>query len=525
MNTDLAGQEKWQFSHVQLALLTFSGALLVWAYWGGLDRMMQRWATSEEYGYGYMIPLIVGFFIWQKKNTLEQIEFTGSYFGVLLVVLGGALLVLGELATLYIVVQYAFLVTLFGFVLSVTGWRAFKEILPALCLLVFMIPLPNFLYQGLSAELQLISSQLGVAVIRMFGISVYLEGNVIDLGAYQLQVVEACSGLRYLFPLAALSYMAAYIFKGAVWKKILIFVSSAPITVLMNSFRIGVIGVLVEHYGIEQAEGFLHDFEGWVVFMACMGLLVAEMWFLSRIGRDKYAFADAFAIELPESSTGEAGLRYLPASFKAVVPVVLVIAALPLFFEHRSELVPERKSFAELPVEVEGWSGRRGVLEKDVIEVLQFSDYWLADYVKDDTGVRDSVNLYIAYYESQRKGASIHSPRSCIPGGGWKIQQHEVESVELGDGRLLSVNRLVIQKGSLRQLVYYWFQQRGRVITNEYMVKWYLFLDAMMKNRTDGALLRLTTMLEPQQDIGIADQRLRSFAEKLVPLLPEYIPD
>ena len=105
-----------------------------------------------------------------------------------------------------------------------------------------MIPLPSFLYFNLSQELQLISSMIGVAVIRLFDISVYLEGNVIDLGVYQLQVVEACSGLRYLFPLMSFGFLISYIYRGPVWQKIVIFLSTIPITVVMNSFRIGVIG-------------------------------------------------------------------------------------------------------------------------------------------------------------------------------------------------------------------------------------------------------------------------------------------
>ena len=120
-------------------------------------------------------------------------------------------------------------------------------LLPTYILLFFMVPLPHFLYNSLSAELQLVSSRLGVGFIRLFSIPVFLEGNVIDLGNYKLQVVEACSGLRYLFPLTALGFIAAVIFKVALWKKVVLFLSTIPITVLMNSFRIGVIGVLVEY--------------------------------------------------------------------------------------------------------------------------------------------------------------------------------------------------------------------------------------------------------------------------------------
>ena len=97
---------------------------------------------------------------------------------------------------------------------------------------------------------------------------VFLEGNVIDLGVYKLQVAEACSGLRYLFPIMSFSYVFAVLYRGPVWHKIVLLLSAVPIAVLMNSFRIGVIGVLVDRYGIGQAEGFLHFFEGWIIFLS-----------------------------------------------------------------------------------------------------------------------------------------------------------------------------------------------------------------------------------------------------------------
>jgi EpsI family protein len=135
------------------------------------------------------------------------------------------------------------------------------------------------------------------------------------------------------------------------------------------------------------------------------------------------------------------------------------------------------------------------------------------------------VNFYAAYYASQKKGQSAHSPRSCIPGGGWVIKsldQRTINGVNVED-QPLSVNRTVIQKGDNKQLVYYWFQQRGRVITNEYLVKWYLFWDALTKNRTDGALVRLTTFVKAGQDIKEADEHLKSFVKSIVTHLDKYI--
>jgi len=133
----------------------------------------------------------------------------------------------------------------------------------------------------------------------------------------------------------------------------------------------------------------------------------------------------------------------------------------------------------------------------------------------------------VAYYASQRAGESAHSPRSCLPGGGWVIK--DIRQIVLKgpgpNGQPLRANRVVIKKGEYTQLVYYWFQQHGRNITNEYLVKWYLLLDAINKNRTDGSLIRLTTLIGPDQDIANADERLMNFADEVFPYLSEYIPD
>jgi EpsI family protein len=139
----------------------------------------------------------------------------------------------------------------------------------------------------------------------------------------------------------------------------------------------------------------------------------------------------------------------------------------------------------------------------------------------------EPINLYIAYYDSQRKGASVHSPRSCIPGGGWEIQsitQVPVGQVSLAQGEL-RVNRVLIQKGEVRQLVYYWFQQRGRVITNEYLVKWFIFRDALFDNRTDGALVRVTTLVPDGASIEEADAALARFIGEFHSSLHDFIPD
>jgi len=135
------------------------------------------------------------------------------------------------------------------------------------------------------------------------------------------------------------------------------------------------------------------------------------------------------------------------------------------------------------------------------------------------------VNLYVAYYDSQKAGRSAHSPGTCIPGGGWEITSMREMAIDPQPSEEpLTVNRAIIQKGDQKQLVFYWFQQRGRLLTNEYLVKFYLLWDAVTRNRTDGALVRLMAAVTPQEDEAAAEHRLVSFAGAVRPLLTDYIP-
>jgi len=516
----------WRVPLIWWGLLAVCAVLVGYAFLDTIQDMMHRWDAKEEYGYGYLIPFITLFLVWQRKNQLAELEFDPAVSGFFLVILGGALFFLGAVATTHTLSQYGLVVTILGIALALLGWKAFRIVMVPLAVLFFMVPLPPFIYNTLSTKLQLISSGIGVAIIRLFDISVYLEGNVIDLGTYKLQVVEACSGLRYLFPLVSLSFIAAYIYKGAIWKKAIVFLSSIPITVLMNSFRIGVIGVLVEYGGPEQAEGFLHDFEGWIVFMACIAILVVEMALLARIGKDKLSLADAFAIELPgpipvDVQRTQRKVRQV----SWLVPVLLAgVAASSFYVQVRENYIPERRVFAEFPLTIAGWKGTTGTVEDNILESLKTEDYLMSDFVNPDG---DAINLWVAYYADQAAGSAAHSPRACIPGGGWLIKDlslREIESIKI-NGRPLEVNRLLIKKGEYTQVVYYWFKQRDRLITNEWAVKWFLFWDAMTRNRTDGALVRLTAFVMPGQNQADADKRLVEFAEEVVPFLNEYIPD
>lgn len=494
-----------------------------YAAFDSLAVMEQMWGAKEEYGYAYIIPFVSGYLIWQRLDKLSEVKFESSLMGGVIFLGAMIIMLLGVLSATHSITQYGFIFTLIAAVYMLMGSAVLRIVIAPMLLLLTAVPLPVFIFNSLSGYLQLISSEIGVGVIRLFGISVFLEGNVIDLGTYKLQVVEACSGLRYLFPLFSLSIIAAFLFKAAFWKRCVLVLSSLPITVLMNSFRIGVIGVLVEYWGIEQAEGFLHDFEGWIIFMACMAFLIIEMWLLLKIGSDNRKLSEAFSLEVPENSD----LKFRPVNL-SVKFVVMTVAAIGIgiaisLVNERQEVIPDREEFSTFPLVFDGWKGERGEIEDVVLGALQLDDYIIADYANSDG---EMVNFYAAYYKSQRSGQAAHSPRSCIPGGGWKIDSFSTESVDVSPvSEEIKVNRLLIVKGEHAQLVYYWFQQRGRIITNEYLVKLYLFWDSLTMHRSDGSLMRFTTMIKPGEDIASADNRLEKFIRLTYSHYPEFIPE
>jgi exosortase D (VPLPA-CTERM-specific) len=515
----------WREPPLTWTALAAAFALAVFLFFDGLQLMVQWWGR-DEYSHGYLIPLVVVFLIWQQRERLARIERVGSWAGALGVALGLFVYFVGELSTLYTVVQCGFVIVLLGLALAFLGWQGFRLVAVPLLILFFMIPLPNFLYNNLSQSLQLLSSQYGVAIIRWFGVPVFLDGNVIDLGVMKLQVVEACSGLRYLFPLMTIGFVLAYLYKAAFWKRAVVFLATIPITVFMNSLRIAVIGITVQVWGREMAEGFLHDFEGWAVFMVCFAILFLLMRLLNLVGRTRRPFGEVFALELPGPLPAAVEMRHrpLPRPYLAALVLLGLAAAASVLLPARQEVMPKRAVFADFPLALGDWQGRREALEPIYIDALKLDDYLLADYANP---AGDVVNFYVAYYASQRKGESAHSPRSCIPGEGWEIKDlRQVVVPGAGPGgRTLRVNRTEIQKGDDRQLVYYWFQEQGRDITNEYLVKFYLFWDALTRHRTDGALVRLTTVLRPGEDWGQADGRLRDFAANLGGQLGRFVPE
>lgn len=496
-------------------------------FWRGFVSLAEAWSTPE-YSHGPLIPLISLYLFLRelRKAPLPDANPPDRRIGVLVTALSLVFAIIGNLTAIPDIITYAMILWVGGVVLSIFGWkRGITHWAPVLHL-IFMLPLPQFLYWHMTIFLQGISSVVGVWFVKLAGIPVFLDGNIIDLGVYKLQVAEACSGLRYLFPILSFSYLFAILYRGPMWHKAVLLLAAAPLTVFMNSFRIGVIGILVNSYGIEQAEGFLHFFEGWIIFMSCIGVLFLMAIALQRLTPNPLPLSEAIDLDFEGFAGISTRILRITASRALIATTILTVAVSAAWvLRPATERVDvARDPFVVFPRNFDEWSGSVAYLEPEIEEVLAADDYINVTY--NNPLEATPVNMFVAFYNKQTEGSGIHSPEVCLPAGGWEIfslDQHEV-SLPNTDYGTFSVNRAVIQKGLSRQMVYYWFEQRGKRQTNDFKAKLNVVYDSLTIGRTDGSLVRFVTAIAEGESDADAEARLMRLMENALTPLPRFLP-
>jgi len=206
-----------------------------------------------------------------------------------------------------------------------------------------------------------------------------------------------------------------------------------------------------------------------------------------------------------------------------IVAVIMLATALVLQAHSRSEFFPPRESLSSLPPQIDGWKGTDSVLDQDTLDILGPGEFLVRDY-ENASQPQAWVNLYMAYFPTQKAGDTIHSPNHCLPGAGWVPTSREVVQIARPDGSSFPVNRYVVSKSGDRELVLYWFQAHGRAVASEYWAKYYLVSDSVRMNRSDGGLVRLLTPMLDGESPDAAQARMMKLGSQFLPLLDNYIP-
>ena len=287
-------------------LLPLAG--LVWAFWTTLAEVAQEWSRNPAYSHGYLVPAFALALLWLRRDLAPEWPLQPSWWGAALLALGLALWLHGTYYFYISEYQYALVPTLAGLCLMVGGWAAWRWAWPAILFLAFMIPLPFGLSVKLAGPMQAFATDVSTFLLQTLGVPALSQGTKILLSEVDMDIVEACSGLRMLMVFFALATAVALVVRRPVWEKLLIAASAVPIALAVNVLRITTTGVLHELLNDpEFVDKFFHNFAGLLMPPVALGMLWAELKVLRLL---LAAPADLRSAPRPEPR----GLRRVPAA-------------------------------------------------------------------------------------------------------------------------------------------------------------------------------------------------------------------
>jgi exosortase D (VPLPA-CTERM-specific) len=515
-----------------------SGAILatlvVWLYHPLLMTLIRQWWDDPNYSHGFLIPILSLYFAWQRRERLWSLSLHPNLLGLLLLIGGVGLYLLGTLAAELFTMRTSLVVVLAGLVLYILGPEHLQITAFPILYLLFMIPLPAIIFNAVAFPLQLFAARTASATLDLLGVPVLREGNIITLAKMSLEVAEACSGIRSLITLLAVAATYSYFTRWELWRRAVLLFSAIPIAIIANAGRVAGTGLLADHFGPEVARSFFHIFSGWIVFVAAFSLLLTTGLLLGHITATPYWDTTLGKIRLTGRFFRHAGKRFgrgrrhvreglAVHTWRRVAIAAGVLAAgiVSLQLVSRGEAVPLRRSLKDFPIAVEPWQGMDQLPDSETLRVLRVTDFMRRQYTAPGLV---PIGVYVGYYESQRTGVTIHSPQQCLPGSGWGIIR--MERIPLprpqSQGDPIVINRVLVAKGIDRQVVVYWYQERGRVVASEYWAKAYLVWDSITRSRTDGALVRISVPVTKSEEN--AYRHAVQFAQRIFPMLSEYLP-
>jgi exosortase len=260
-------------------------AAFAFTYYAIFIGLWQDWSTDDNYSHGFLVPLVSAYFLYTRREDILSVEINPSLLGAGLLLIGVLQYMAGYIAVEYFTMRTSIIPVLCGIVLLFMGFRALKALALPILYLIFMIPVPYIIYNSISFSLKLYVTEISVAIIKLMGVVVLNDGNILHFPDVTLEVADACSGMRSLISLAAMGTAFAFLRPFATWKRVVLIVSTLPIAVATNIFRVVVTGLLCQYVSTKAAEGYFHEFAGITVYSVALILLFALSSLLSMGGK------------------------------------------------------------------------------------------------------------------------------------------------------------------------------------------------------------------------------------------------
>jgi exosortase D (VPLPA-CTERM-specific) len=504
----------------QVIFIGILGASFFFCFWTTLKGLFNVWTGDGDYNYAPLLPLMSAYLIWEKQKEIAAVPISTNWWGFTALLIFMILAAYGILGSSPSAVRPAIPFVILCVTLLCFGNGIFRIVFFPLCLVFFMIPLPTVLSTWIGLPLKSISTKVGALMLRIGGVPAYIEGNIIDLGVTQLQVVDACSGLRYILPLFALGVIFAYFFEKVRWKQLVLAMFTIPVAITINGFRIGVTGILTQWVGKSAAEGFFHDFSGWLIFVFAFAMLFV----FHRLM--KAAFRGTMA-DSSKRQRAEGAATGLPAA-NNTIPVItsstlLILVGILGFSAAALPSMSLPGGFVGFPMTIGEWRGRVEAMDQEIVRLSGAEEALNAIFANPKGEV---IYLYVGYRGSPFLESEnfFHSPNVCIPSSGWSVlstKKHRVSGVPgLMD---VPMTEMITEKQGERRLVSFWFQTKNRVSDNVNINRLHLSLHAMSRDNTYDLFMRPIAEIRPSEKVEDAEARLDGFVREMMPVLLQFL--
>lgn len=492
-------------------------------YFPTLKSLVKVWSTDDDYSYGYLIPLITSYLIWEKRKEIKETATSVNWLAVVPFLLFLVISLYGMLGSSPSAVRPTIPLILLSIVLFCFGRKMFKVLFFPLAFLIFMIPLSTLVQNKIGVPLKAISTKFGAVILRLSGISVFVEGNVIDLGVTQLQVVDACAGLRFILPLFALGVIFAHFFEKNRWKQIALAVITIPIAIITNGIRVGATGILAHQYGPKVAEGFFHGFSGWIVFVFAFALLFVFHFFVLKRFKTKDKYHNN-----PSSGNNEGSNEVQRTPSGNLTPVLIcsvsfIIFGILIYSTTMLSATNIKGGLSSFPLTINEWQGKEESMDPEIIRLSGAEQALNATYANTDKQI---VSLFIGYRGSPFVESEnfFHSPNVCLPSAGWRTIQSTTYTIKgVPVFNALTIAKMVIEKMGQRQLVYYWFQTKNRTSYDVNINRFHLALHAIKRDSTHDLFIRPITPIYPGESIEDAEKRMDQFVRDMMTALLQFL--
>jgi exosortase len=260
-------------------------AVFLGMYGPVLMKLARDWWVLPDFSHGIFVPIFAGYLVWTQRSRLAGVPLQPSWSGLLVVIFGQIMFIAGQLGAELFISRSSLLIGAAGLIVLFCGWKMLRALLFPWLFLFLMIPIPALVFDQITFPLQLLASQLASWALPLLNVPVLREGNIIHIPAMPLEVAEACSGIRSLMTLGTLAIVYSYLAEKVHWRRVVLVIASIPLAVVANSVRVVGTGLCVQYGSPRLADGFFHEFSGWIIFMASLLMLYTFHLVLRHSGR------------------------------------------------------------------------------------------------------------------------------------------------------------------------------------------------------------------------------------------------